>query len=107
MKTVNIANMDTDHTKEIQSDEDLYYDLQKDHVEAMSIILNGMTRRQLNSSQIHKNLSNFFYYVERQTSYRETSVGSVGLHVMVAQPSSVFVYFRFLALFSDIQSCIF
>lgn len=46
-------------------DEDLYYDLQKDHLEALSIIVNGMTRRQLNSSQIYKNLSNFFYYVER------------------------------------------
>ena len=46
-------------------DKDLYDDLQKDHVEALGIIMNGMILRQLNSSQILKNLSNFFCYVER------------------------------------------
>lgn len=53
------------NAKTMSIDADLYYDLQKDHMEALSIIVNGMIRRQLNSSQIDENLSNFFYYVER------------------------------------------
>lgn len=53
------------NAKTMSIDEDLYDDLQKDHVEALSIIWNGMIRRQLNNSQIDKNLSNFFYYCER------------------------------------------
>lgn len=58
-------NLDDTHTKESLIDSDLYYDLQNDHVEALRIILDGMIRRQLSRTQIVKNLSNFFYCVER------------------------------------------
>ncbi len=38
--------------------------LHDDHIEALRLVMEGMIRRNLSSSEIRKNISNFFYRVE-------------------------------------------
>lgn len=39
-------------------------DLQDDHIEALRLVMEGMMRRNLSSSEVRKNISVFFYRVE-------------------------------------------
>lgn len=66
-------------TSEDASKDDMYLDLQDDHIAALRVIMDGMIHRNLSTSEMRKNISVFFSRVECFYSHYCLALNDVSL----------------------------
>lgn len=66
-------------TSKDASEDALYLDLQDDHIAALRVIMDGMIRRNLSTSEMRKNISVFFSRVECFYSHYCLALNDVSL----------------------------